>query len=64
MTVPSWFVVAADRLLSVPLSAVRSPSVKSLTASLKVIVTVAMSPIFRALSDRLIVAVGALVSTA
>ena len=62
VTVPSGFVVAADRLLSAPLGDVRSVRSKPLTASLKVIVTVAVSPAFSAVSLISIVAVGAVVS--
>ena len=49
---------------SVPLTTVRSLASKPVTASLKVTVTVDVSPILSALSERVMVAVGALVSTA
>ncbi len=48
--------------LRVPLVTVRSALVKPLTTSLKVMVTVAVSPTFRAVSLRLMVAVGGTVS--
>ena len=50
--------------VSVPPATVRSAFVKPATASLKVIVTVVVSPIFSAVSKSVIVAVGALVSIA
>ena len=46
---------------SVPLTTVRSLASKPVTASLKVTVTVDVSPILSALSERVMVAVGALV---
>jgi hypothetical protein len=63
LTFPSSPVTGADRLLSVPLPTVRSASPKPTGASLKTIVTVAVSSTFSAVSDNSIVAVGALVST-
>ena len=56
---PSWLVVAADRLLSCPLWALKSSNAKPVGASLKVIVAVAVSPIFNALSLSVMLAVGA-----
>ncbi|MNN29214.1 hypothetical protein D3C81_1428080 [compost metagenome] len=52
------------RLLRTPLIADKSVSVKPVTASLKVMVTVAVSPTVRSLSLRLMVAVGRWVSMA
>ncbi|MNE50837.1 hypothetical protein D3C80_1454320 [compost metagenome] len=52
------------RLLRTPLITDKSASVKPVTASLKVKVTVAVSPTVRSLSLRLMVAVGRWVSMA
>ena len=49
--------------LRVPFSSAMSALAKPLTASLKVKVTSAVSPVFRATSSRLMVTVGARVST-
>ena len=51
-------------VLRVPLATVRSLLLKPVTASLKVMVTVEVSPAISALSDRVMVAVGRWVSTA
>ena len=49
-------------LLNVPLAIVRSSLVRPVTASLKVMVTCEVSPIFRSVSDITMVAVGRWVS--
>ena len=51
-------------VLRAPLATVRSLLLKPVTASLKVMVTVEVSPAISALSDRLMLAVGRCVSTA
>ena len=51
-----------DTALKVPLATVRSALVKPVTTSLKVIVTVAVSPTLRAVSLSVMVAVGGTVS--
>ncbi len=53
-----------DKLLTMPLATVRSAVVNEVTASLNVIVTSDVSPIFKAVSDTTKVAVGLTVSTA
>ena len=56
---------AVARLLSVALSAVKSDRSKALTFSLKLMVTVAVSPTFRALlSSTMLCTVGTVMSTA
>ncbi|MOA64808.1 hypothetical protein D3C78_1909810 [compost metagenome] len=52
------------RLLSVPLATVKSAVVRPFTASLKVMVTVLVSPAFNAVSATTMVAVGRWVSMA
>ena len=59
VTPPSPLLIAP----SVPFATVRSVASNPLTASVNVTVTVDVSPIFRALSLSVIVAVGAFVST-
>ena len=61
---PSWLVVASLSVPRVPDSTDRSSAVKSFTASLNLMVSVAVSPAFRAGLSLVIVAVGATVSTA